>query len=46
MSNNEVEFNAIEHGLFITREQIQKLVVEGDSTLVIDTIKKLHQGTH
>jgi len=46
-SNNEVEFNALKQGLEIARrERIQKLVVEGDSTLVIDIVKKLQQGTH
>ena len=45
-SNNEVKFNVLKHGMIITqRERIQKLVVEGDSNLVIETIKNLRQGT-
>jgi len=45
-SNNEAEFNVVKHGLIIARrEGLRKMVVEGDSSLVIDTNKKLNQGS-
>lgn len=45
MSNNEAEFMAAYQGLKIAiRNGYRKLEIEGDSTLVIDTIKKLIQG--
>ena len=45
-SNNEVEFNAIKHDLVIViMERFHKVVVEGDSELVMDIIKKLQQGS-
>jgi len=47
MGNNEAEFNALKQGLEIARRgRFQKLVMEGDSTLVINIMKKLQQGTH
>ena len=46
MSNNEAKLYALKQGLEIARrENFQKIEVEGDSTLVIDIVKKLQQGT-
>lgn len=46
ITNNEMEFAVLEHGLRILKT-IQKcnVIVEGDSALVISTAKKIHGGT-
>ena len=44
-TNNEVEYHALNRRLEIAiREGYQRLQIEGDSKLVIDTIKQLQQG--
>jgi ribonuclease HI len=45
-TNNAVEFGALELGLeILRREGMTNTIVEGDSTLVINTVKKLQYGT-
>ena len=45
-SNNEVEINTMKHGLIIARRKnFHRLVVEGDSSLVIDILKNIQQGS-
>jgi len=45
MTNNEAEFMAVYQGLKIARRNgYRKLEIEGDSTLVINSIRKLIQG--
>eukprot|EP00253_Pinus_taeda_P028254 PITA_28254 len=45
MTNNEAEFTAMYQGLKIARRNgYRKIEIEGDSTLVVDTIRKLIQG--
>ena len=45
-TNNAVEFGALEIGLEILhREAISNAIVEGDSMLVINTVRKLQNGT-
>jgi ribonuclease HI len=44
-TNNAVEFGALELGLeILSRERMTNTIVEGDSTLVINTMKKLQNG--
>lgn len=44
-TNNEAEYHLLNRGLEIAiREGYQRLQIEGDSKLVIDTIKQLQQG--
>jgi len=45
-TNNEAEYHAINRGLEIAiREGYQRLQIEDDSMLVIETIKQIQQGT-
>jgi ribonuclease HI len=45
-TNNVVEFGALETGLeILSRERMTNTIVEGDSTLVINTVKRLQNGT-
>jgi hypothetical protein len=45
-TNNATEFGALEIGLEILRhERMTNAIVEGDSTLVINTVKRLQNGT-
>lgn len=45
MTNNEAEFMAAYQGIKISRRLgYRKLEIEGDSTLVVDTLRKLIQG--
>jgi ribonuclease HI len=45
-TNNAVEFGALELGLeILSRERMTNTIVEGDSTLVINTMKRLQNGT-
>jgi ribonuclease HI len=45
-TNNAVEFEALEIGLeIISRERMTNTIVEGDTTLVINTMKRLKNGT-
>jgi ribonuclease HI len=45
-TNNAAEFGALELGLeILRREGVTNTIVEGDSTLVINTMKRLHNGT-
>jgi hypothetical protein len=45
-TNNAVEFGALEIGLeILSRERMKNTIVEGDSTLVINTVKRLQNGT-
>eukprot|EP00253_Pinus_taeda_P025596 PITA_25596 len=45
-TNNEMEFAALEHGLRILKNlQYSKVIVEGDSSLVISVAKKIYAGT-
>jgi ribonuclease HI len=45
-TNNATEFGALEIGLEILhRERMTNTIVEGDSTLVINTMKRLQNGT-
>lgn len=45
MTNNEAEFMAVYQGIKIARRnRYRKLEIEGDSSLVIETIRKLIQG--
>jgi ribonuclease HI len=45
-TNNTVEFGALELGLkILSRKRMKNTIVEGDSTLVINTVKKLQNCT-
>jgi ribonuclease HI len=45
-TNNAAEFGALELGLeILSRERMTNTIVEGDSTLVINTMKRLQNGT-
>jgi ribonuclease HI len=45
-TNNATEFGALELGLEIpSRERMTNTIMEGDSTLVINTMKRLQNGT-
>jgi hypothetical protein len=45
-TNNVMEFGALETGLeILSRERMKKSIMEGDSTLVINTVKRLQNGT-
>jgi hypothetical protein len=45
-TNNVAEFGALELGLeILSRERMTNTIVEGDSTLVINTMKRLQNGT-
>jgi ribonuclease HI len=45
-TNNAAEFGALELGLeILSRERMTNTIVEGDSTLVINTVKRLQNGT-
>jgi ribonuclease HI len=45
-TNNAAEFRALEIGLeILSRERMTNTIVEGDSTLVINTVKRLQNGT-
>jgi ribonuclease HI len=45
-TNNTAEFGALELGLkILSRERMNNTIVEGDSTLVINTVKRLQNGT-
>jgi ribonuclease HI len=45
-TNNAVELGALEIGLkILSYERMTNTIVEGDSTLVINTVKKLKNGT-
>jgi ribonuclease HI len=45
-TNNTAEFGALELGLeILSRERMTNTIVEGDSTLVINTVKRLQNGT-
>ena len=45
-TNNAAEFRAPENGLEILRhERMTNTIVEGESTLVINTVKRLQNGT-
>jgi ribonuclease HI len=45
-TNNAAEFGALEIGLeILSRERMTNTIVEGDSTLVINTVKRLQNGT-
>jgi ribonuclease HI len=44
--NNGVEFGALEISLeILSCERMKNTIVEGDSTLVINTVKRLQNGT-
>jgi len=46
-TNNEMEFAALEQGLRILRNlQTSKVIIEGDSSLVISVAKKIQGGTN
>lgn len=46
-SNNEAKFNVVKYGFIIDRKEgIRKMVVEEDSSLVVDTIKNINRGSH
>ena len=45
-TNNAIEFGALELGLkILSRERMKNTIVEGDSTLVINMVKRLQNGT-
>jgi ribonuclease HI len=45
-TNNPTEFGALETGLeILSHERMTNAIVEGDSTLVINTVKRLQNGT-
>jgi ribonuclease HI len=45
-TNNTTEFGALELGLeILSSEKMKNTIVEGDSTLVINTMKRLQNGT-
>jgi ribonuclease HI len=45
-TNNTTEFQALEIGLeILIQEGMTKAIVEGDSALVINTVRKLQNGT-
>jgi ribonuclease HI len=45
-TNNAAKFRALEIGLkILSRERMTNTIVEGDSTLVINTVKRLQNGT-
>jgi ribonuclease HI len=45
-TNNATKFGALELGLeILSRERMTNTIVEGDSTLVINTVKILQNGT-
>ena len=45
-TNNEAELMAVKQGLAIAvRENYQRVIVEGDSTMVTGVLQKLQQGT-
>jgi ribonuclease HI len=45
-TNNAVEFGALELSLkILSRKRMKNTIVEGDSTLVINTVKKLQNCT-
>jgi ribonuclease HI len=45
-TNNAAEFRALETGLeILSRERMTNTIVEGDSMLVINTVKRLQNGT-
>jgi ribonuclease HI len=45
-TNNTVEFGSMELGLeILRRERMTDIIVEGDSTLVINMVKRLQNGT-
>jgi ribonuclease HI len=45
-TNNAAEFGALELGLeILSRERMTNTIMEGDSTLVINTVKILQNGT-
>jgi ribonuclease HI len=45
-TNNAAEFGSLELGLeILSRERMTNTIVEGDSTLVINTVKRLQNGT-
>ena len=45
-TNNVAKFGALETGMdIISREGMTNAIVEGDSTLVINIVRKLQKGT-
>jgi ribonuclease HI len=45
-TNNVAEFGALELGLkILSHERMKNIIVEGDSTLVINMTKRLQNGT-
>jgi ribonuclease HI len=45
-TKNAVEFGSLEIGLdILIHERMKNTIVEGDSTLVINTVKRLQNGT-
>jgi ribonuclease HI len=45
-TNNTMEFGALELGLeILSCERMTNTIMEGDSTLVINTVKRLQNGT-
>jgi ribonuclease HI len=45
-TNNAAEFRALETGLeILSRKRMTNTIVEGDSTLIINTVKRLQNGT-
>jgi len=45
-TNNAMEFRALETGLeILSQEGMKNVIVEGDSTLVINTVRRLQNGT-
>ena len=45
-ANNAVEFGALDLGLkIISRERMTNTIVEGESTMVINTVKRLQNDT-
>jgi ribonuclease HI len=45
-TNNVVKFGALETGFkILSRDGMKNIIVEGDSTLIINTVRRLQNGT-